>query len=98
MVIAGTTAQVVVDPSVAGTVQVKLGVPTKPFSRVNTRVTLPQEPFFTVSWVGAKASEKSTEVTAFAVLAGLTEVHCVTKTNASIDPKPVAKSYPGRAL
>ena len=85
-------------PSVAGTVQVKLGVPTKPFSRVNTRVPLPQEPLFTVSWVGAKASEKSTEVTAFAVLAGVTVVQFVTTTNASIDPKPVAKSYPAKAL
>jgi len=106
-VIAGTTAHIVdpggggtveLPPSVLGTVQVKLGVPTNPLSRVNTRVPLPQEPLFTVSWVGAKPIEKSTAEEALAVLAGLTEVHCVTKTNASIDPKPVAKSYPGKAL
>ena len=79
-------------PSVAGTVQVKLGVPTKPFSRVNTTVPLPQVPLFTVSWAGAKASEKSTDEVAFPVLAGFTEVQFVTTAFASMDPKPVAKS------
>jgi len=96
-VIAGTTAHIV-DPSVLGTVQVKLGVPTNPLSRVTTSVPLPQEFLLTVSWVGAKPIEKSTVVTAFAVLAGVTVVQFVTSTNASIDPKPVAKSYPAKAL
>ena len=88
---AGTTAHVVV-PSAAGTVHVKLGVPAKPFSRVKAKVPLPQAPLFTVSWLAVKASEKSTVEAAFAVLAGLTEVQFATKKNASIDPKPVARS------
>ena len=95
---AGTTAHVVVDPSVIGTAHVKLGVPVKPFSRVSAKVPLPQAPLFTVSWVCVKASEKSTEVAAFAVLAGETVVQFVTTTNTSIDPNPVAKSYPAEAL
>lgn len=96
-VIAGTTAHVV-EPSEAGTLQAKLGAPSKPFSRVNMTVPVPQVPLFTLSWDDVKASEKSTEEDAFAVLAGVIEVQSVTNTNASIDPKPVARSYPVRAL
>ena len=51
-----------------------------------------------MSWAVVKAIEKSTEEAVFAVLAGLTEVQFITRKNASIDPKPVAKSYPGNAL
>ena len=94
---AGTTAHVVV-PKVAGTVHVKLGVPSNPFNRVNVSVPLPHVPLFTVTWLGVKASEKSTDVDAFPVLAGATEVQFVTRAKASIDPKPVAKSYPGVAV
>ncbi len=94
---AGTTAHVV-GPSEAGTVHVKLGVPVKPFSRVNTTVPLPQAPLVTVICVAVKASEKSTVEAAFAVLAGLTDVQFETTRFTSIEPNPVAKSYPGRAL
>jgi hypothetical protein len=96
----GTTEQVVVLVvvlSVEETVHVKDGVPEKPCSGVSSSCAVPQEPFFTMSWVGEKASEKSMEA-AFPVLAAVTEVQFVTITNASIDPKPVAKSYPVPAL
>jgi hypothetical protein len=69
-------------------------VPVNPFNSVKFNVPLPQAPLLTVSWVDVKASEKSADVVAFAVLAGETPVQFVTKTNASIDPKPVARSYP----
>ena len=77
---------------------VKLGVPSNPFNRVNVSVPLPHVPLFTVTWLGVNASEKSTDVDTFPVLAGVTEVQFVTRAKASIDPKPVAKSYPGAAV
>lgn len=84
----------VVEPRVEETVQLKDGVPEKPFSGVSSNCAVPQEPFFNVSCVGEKASEKSTDEVAFPVPAAVTEVQFVTISNASIDPKPVAKSYP----
>jgi hypothetical protein len=96
----GTTEQVVLLVVVLRaeeTVHVKDGVPEKPCSGVSSSCAVPQEPFFTVSCVGEKASEKSTEA-AFPVFAAVTEVQFVTITKASIDPKPVAKSYPVPAL
>ena len=59
---------------------------------------LPQAPLFTMSCVVVKAREKSTDVIAFTVLAGFTVVQFETTLKTSIDPKPVAKSYPGKAL
>ena len=88
----------VVVPSAAGTVQVKLGVPSNPFNRVNISVPLPHVPLFTLICAGVKASEKSTDVDAFAALAGATEAQFATRRKASIDPNPVAKSYPGVAV
>ncbi len=85
-------------PILADAVQVKVGVPTNPFKRVTWTVPVRQEPLFTVSEVGEKAREKFALVEAGPVLPGETEVQFVTKVDALIEPKPVAKSYPVPAL
>ena|SRR5690242_13092638 len=93
---AGTTEHVV-EPNVEETEHVNDGVPEKPCNGISSSCAVPQEPLLTVSCVGEKANEKSTGA-GVPVLTVAIEVQFVISWNASIEPNPVAKSYPAAAV